>query len=247
MISLIICSIDPRKFAAVKAMYAAAFGDTPWELLGIHDARSAADGYNRGFDKSRGDIVIFSHDDVEIISPDFPQRLSGHLAKYDIVGVAGSSLAVSAVWYDAGPPYLLGQMIYPQASGALGVNIYGAASRVASAQAVDGVFIAARRSVFDRVKFDAVTFDGFQCWDQDFCRCACLAGLKIGVACDINLIHDSQRKSGEKSRLHVNRFNAKWPAWVEEMAPRRRPRFAWTLVIVPNRAECLSVMTPTYW
>jgi len=248
MISVIICSIDPRKFTAVKAMYAAAFGDTPWELIGIHDARSAADGYNRGFVKSRGDIVIFSHDDVEIINPDFPQRLTGHLANYDIVGVAGTSLAVSAAWIRAGPPHLLGQIVHVMADGNFQVEIFGAPSRVSRAQAVDGVFISARRAVLERVKFDAVTFDGFHVWDQDFCRSACMAGFTIAVTCDIHLIHFSPGgKFDEVWRTYAQRFYNKWRPWAEEMAHKHRSHFIWTWVVVPTKAECLRVMTPPYW
>jgi hypothetical protein len=36
------------------------------EIIGIHDARSLADGYNRGIAQSRGEHIILSHDDIEI-------------------------------------------------------------------------------------------------------------------------------------------------------------------------------------
>jgi len=42
LVSVVTCSIDAGKFARLKASCAAAFGDAPWELVGIHDARSLA-------------------------------------------------------------------------------------------------------------------------------------------------------------------------------------------------------------
>src|SRR5215469_13273021 len=94
MISVVTCSIDPAKFSTLKASYAAALGDEPWELIGVHDARSNAEAYNRTIPHVRGDIVVFCHDDIEILSKDFPKRLKGHLANFDIVGVAGTSRVV---------------------------------------------------------------------------------------------------------------------------------------------------------
>ena len=39
---------------------------------------------------------------------------------------------------------------------------------VRNVQALDGLFMAARRSVIERVSFDPVTFDGFHGYDLDF-------------------------------------------------------------------------------
>ena len=70
-ISVVICSIDPRKFEAVTASYRQRFADHTLEIVGVHDARSLAEGYNRAAAQSSGDILVFSHDDIELVSPDF--------------------------------------------------------------------------------------------------------------------------------------------------------------------------------
>ena len=70
---------------------ASAFAAEPWEMIQIHDAASLAEGYARGVARSRGEILLFSHDDVEILNPQhFVKRLRGHLANYDLIGVAGT-------------------------------------------------------------------------------------------------------------------------------------------------------------
>jgi hypothetical protein len=55
VISIIICSVDAAKFAAVEATYASHVGNQPYEIVGVHDARSLCEGYNRGMRRAKGD------------------------------------------------------------------------------------------------------------------------------------------------------------------------------------------------
>lgn len=48
MISVVVCSVDDAKFAAVSASYASGMGAEPYEVIRISDARSLSEGYNRG-------------------------------------------------------------------------------------------------------------------------------------------------------------------------------------------------------
>src|SRR4051794_4231360 len=112
MISIVICSIDGERFDAVCEQYRAALGKEPYEIIRVPDARSMCDGYNRGLQKSRGEIVIFSHDDIEIWGPDFAPRLKLHLQKFDVIGVAGTNRLVQPGWIAAGPPHIFGQVAH---------------------------------------------------------------------------------------------------------------------------------------
>src|SRR5580658_7626534 len=112
MMSLIICSKDAGKLSAVEAMYRIALGSYPWELIAISDAASLAEGYNRGVARSRGETFIFSHDDVEVLSPDFPARLMQHLSTFDLIGVAGTRQVINAAWASVGPPEIFGQVVH---------------------------------------------------------------------------------------------------------------------------------------
>ncbi len=62
-ITIIICSIDADKYARVTRNLSERLAGQAYEIIGIHDARSLAEGYNRGVRRSRGDLLIFSHDD----------------------------------------------------------------------------------------------------------------------------------------------------------------------------------------
>src|SRR5262249_6617665 len=82
MISVIVCSIDPAKFAAVSESYAHAFEGEAYEIVAIHDARSLCEGYNRALRLAKGDFCVFSHDDIDILATDLGARLRRHLANY---------------------------------------------------------------------------------------------------------------------------------------------------------------------
>jgi tetratricopeptide (TPR) repeat protein len=108
MISVIICSIDDAKFERVSRNYATLLAGTPYEIIRIPDARSLCEGYNRGVRQSRGDLLVFSHDDIEILTTDFAARLRSHLANYDMIGVVGASLVSGSTWISAGWPHCHG-------------------------------------------------------------------------------------------------------------------------------------------
>jgi len=245
MFSVIVCSIDSKRFADVKAMYEGIFRGVEWELVGIRDARSLAEGYNRGIAASKGDKLIFSHDDIDIFSPDVPQRLERHLSNFDVVGVAGTTLLQYPRWDLSGPPHIFGQLAGPRPEGGINVNIFGVPYPVIrDIQALDGVFMAARRSIFPQISFDAVTFDGFHLYDLDFSYSAFRAGLRLAVVNDICIYHASGGKFDDTWSHYAERFYKKWLAG----APRvpQRP-YRWSSATVANRLEALEVMTPPYW
>jgi GT2 family glycosyltransferase len=245
MISLIICNIDPARFTAVQAMYTAALGDEPWEMIAIHDARSLAEGYNRGVARAKGDILVFSHDDVEVISPDFPKRLRGHLEHFDLIGVAGTSRLGNGKWVHAGPPHIFGQVCHLHPGGNIGIDIYGAPRRVVgNIQALDGLFFAARRAVTDKVRFDETTFDHFHLYDLDFTFHAHVEGFRLAVANDINLIHHSHGKYDAVWATYARRFDQKWQTSLAKFpyCPAQ-----WAGVMVKSREQAKEVMNPPYW
>jgi hypothetical protein len=243
--SIIICGADAAKFAAAEAMYSAAMEGAEWEMIGVHDARSLAEGYNRGFARSSGKIVIFSHDDVEVLSTDLPGRVRRHLQRFDLVGLAGTSRLVNAVWVTAGPPHIFGQNAKPMGNGRIMVDVYCAPRpAVGGIAALDGLFMAARREVLDRVRFDEATFDGFHCYDVDFSFQAYRAGMKLGVACDINLLHHSAGNFDDVWKMYSERFERKW---AKELAVHTPLTFQWAAAVAMNKADAAEVMRPGCW
>ncbi len=218
-ISSIICSVMPEKFAAVCASYQARLAGLDFEIIGIHDAKSLCEGYNRGVKKARGDILVFSHDDIEIVSPDFAARLLRHLQTFDLLGVAGTTRLVDAGWPAAGWPHVHGHIARrdnPENYSCYVVGIHG--ETVAQARAVDGVFFAIRRRVLDKVSFDEASFDGWHMYDVDFSFAAYLAGFSLAVCNDIVLLHASGGDFGAAWQLAAERFRRKYAGRLDAQA-----------------------------
>jgi hypothetical protein len=150
------------------------------------------------------------------------------------------------------PPYIFGQVGYPQPDGTICIDIYGAPRRVIDGiQALDGLFIAAHRSVVSSISFDAATYDGFHLYDIDFSYRAYQAGLRLAVANDICLLHHPRGRDNIEQSL----YKAAWKRDKESFEQRfggpyssmELRRFTPAQVLVKTREEAMEVMTPPYW
>ena len=176
--SLVVCSVDRARLDECVARYRAAFADEAFDLIVIDDARSLAEGYNRGIARARGANIVFSHDDAFPISSAFADRLAAHLEQVDVVGIAGATAALSGFWGYAGQPHTHGHVVASAPEGShVDLLVWGAASRrVDGIRLLDGCMIAARRDVAVAIGFDAQRFDGFHLYDADFSLRASAAG-----------------------------------------------------------------------
>ncbi|HEX4053712.1 MAG TPA: glycosyltransferase [Tepidisphaeraceae bacterium] len=241
MISIIICSPNDARFAAVSKNLAALLKDESHEIIRIGDARSMCEGYTRGIAQSHGDRLIFCHDDIEILNTDFAARLREHLDQFDLVGVAGTSRLIRGEWVAAGPPYIFGQVAQIHPRQGFVVRIFGIPGRSAGGiQAMDGLLFAARRSVVEKIRFDAQTFDGFHHYDLDFSFAAHLAGFRLGIANDIHILHGSWGTQDESWRQSARRFHEKYADKLFRMTPRP---FTFASIHVRTKHEVLEVMT----
>ncbi len=248
MTSIIICSIDDRKFRQTAEMYSRFWPADQLQIFHVPNARSMAEGYNRGIQAAGGETLIFSHDDVEILTPDLADRLSAHLNRFDMVGVAGTSLLAHPRWVQAGPPFIHGQVAHPippESGGGYMVDIYAASRRAfANIQALDGLFLAVRREVARALLFDEATFDGFHLYDLDFSFRAYLAGYRLAVACDVQLLHNSVGQYDQAWEAQALRFIEKHGS---RLAPRPVKEFNWGWAKVDQKEAIHEVMTPLFW
>ena len=210
-VSIVVCSIDAGKFERVSANYRTLFAGREVEIVGIHNARSLAEGYNRGIAQSRGARLILSHDDIEILSPDFAARVDRHLHSFDLIGIAGTTRLVAGKWAAAGDPYVFTLVTSPdpEHGGYATMMLGGAPLVVPAIKAIDGVFMALRREVAAAIPFDAEVFDGFHLYDLDFSFRAERAGFRLAVCRDIVLIHASTGTYDAAWEEYRRRFEAK--------------------------------------
>lgn len=245
-VSFIICSIDDAKFQAVSSNIDQRMAGGNYEIIGVHDAKSLCEGYNRAIPHARGEIVVFCHDDIEILSADFSRRLDGHMRNFDVAGIAGASRIIGGLWSYAGPPYIFGQVAHPELNGnGFLVQIFAMPRRsIGNIAGLDGVFIAARRDVLAKIRFDEKTFDGWHGYDIDFSFAAHLVGFRLGVMADVQVLHQSIGNIEGPWQEYVLRFNRKY---LEQLHPMPRRSFIVEEVHVANKADLLEVMTPAYW
>ena len=146
-VSVIVCSLDDAKAAQVAALYARLLAGVRHEIISIRDAVSLAGAYNRGLDFATGDVIVLSHDDIEILATDFSTRLLAHLRSYDVVGVVGSVRMTGPTPLWAGHPYLRGWITHHAPDTAeWRVDLLDPQSVAGDVTVLDGVFLAARRS-----------------------------------------------------------------------------------------------------
>ena len=218
--SVIVCSIDPWNFAQVGTHFERLLAEVPHEIIGIHDARSLAEGYNRGLQRARGDIVVFSHDDVVFLDSRFAQKIGERMQSWDVLGFAGASLLVYPIWF-AAQSHLHGAVCHwaRRRADRLFLMIYGAQDWPVTGgiEVLDGLCMIARHEVATAIGFDSDNFDGWHLYDCDFSFATYLAGYKIGVCCDIPYIHASTSVQGTQSTFitdiyqkYVERFSRKY-------------------------------------
>lgn len=245
MFSAIICSIDDQKFAQVTDSLGKAFGGDSLEIIRVQDAKGLAEGYNRALPHATGEMIIFCHDDIEILSADFKEKLLGHMEKADMVGVAGARRVVSGKWANACPPYIFGQVAsFDPQTNLFGVWLWGIPARhISNIKIVDGLFMCVRREVAQAIPFDAETFDGFHGYDVDFSFRAYEAGYRLAVGCDLLLLHwstgnwDAGWKRYEEafSRKHGGKF---------DVLPERGMRTG--IISCRTRDQLVELMTPAW-
>jgi GT2 family glycosyltransferase len=225
-ISVVVCSVDETKRRRIREHYEQRLAGRRFEIVQIPDARSLSEAYNRGFARSSGEVVVFSHDDIEILSDDFAARLLAHLEASDLLGVAGTTRLAGPRWTRAGWPRLRGCVAHRSSAPGtrpLYIECFGPPRAAGGVQALDGLFLAARRDVCRAVPFDEAAFDGFHLYDLDFSYRACLEGCRLAVAWDLLLLHESSGQFDAAWRGYADRFMAKHRARLgAERAPRNQ-------------------------
>ncbi len=179
----------------------------------IRNARSLAEAYNWALRRNVADVVVLSHDDVDILAPDFAARLFERLRTFDVVGVAGSTRMDGPAMGWSGHPHLRGWITHRAPDDRdWQVDVLDPRPVAGDIALLDGVLLAGRREAFRAVSFDAVTFDGFHLADLDWSYRAAQAGFTLGVAGDLLLVHASRGNYDATWQRYADRFCRKHDA-----------------------------------
>jgi Glycosyltransferase like family len=183
------------------------------------NSRPLGDVYNQTIDARQEDsYLLFVHDDVWLDDFNLYERISEALGRFDVVGVAGNTRVAEThcswafvddrfTWDVASN--LSGRVAHGKTPFGL-VSHFGETPKQCAL--LDGVLLAARRSVLNRhsVRFDPQF--AFHFYDLDFCRSALQAGLTLGTW-PIGLTHQSGGNFGaENWRQKLMQYRKKWAA-----------------------------------
>jgi glycosyltransferase involved in cell wall biosynthesis len=188
--------------------------------------------YNEGVRQAGGHVLVFIHDDVYVLEKGWGRRLEERFAGdsgIGLVGVAGTQLLLrhNSRWGVIGPPYIAsvvfheyGLMRFPRVDDLrrryvrrLGRFPYEPYEM--EAVAVDGLFLAMPRRLFESVSWDEEVFDGYHLYDADICM-QVRRTHRIIVMADLLVKH--KRAHGNRPHrnvttvlpLYQERFTAKY-------------------------------------
>ena len=218
MISVIICSPDINRARTVSQHVSASIG-VPHEVLIVSDA--AAQGgmcaaYNEAASHAQYDICCFMHDDVELHTPLWGQRVRDHFASdpaLGLIGLAGSRYksAVLSGWATGLSAYDCCNILQSTPSG-VPARVWmhpGAATNLrVPVKTLDGVWMCARKNVWEQIRFSEV-IPGFHFYDLDF-SLRVSRKFTTGVVYDIDLLHYSQGNFGSAWVKNAIQFHEEW-------------------------------------
>ena len=99
-VSVVICSIDDAKHDRAVALYRKLLARVPHGIISIRNARSLAEAYNWAVRNSVADVIVLSHDDVDVLADDFAARLLDHLRSFDALGVVAARAPRGRPWLE---------------------------------------------------------------------------------------------------------------------------------------------------
>jgi GT2 family glycosyltransferase len=219
-ISIVICSRNPDEALSAKRNL---LGTAKWpqslEII-IMDNREKNLGlctvYNQGRAKANANIIVFMHEDVWMLERNWDTVLLKkfrEMPEMQILGVAGSSLLVSEpwpLWYAAGIPCTFGKVVHLiEKSDEFFLALYNDRDGDQEVVAVDGLWFAARKSIFEKCSFDEHAFPAFHFYDLDICMQALEFGKNYATT-DIRVLHKSEGSFAEEWKKYSNAFIEKW-------------------------------------
>lgn len=171
--------------------------------------------YNEGVSKSSGEVIVFVHEDVFVLTENWGKILQDKFSEnpaLGLVGVAGTTALSKRAgsWASTGKQFIKGHVVHElkNKDGQI-LSLYSEHKMDSEVVAVDGLFFAVRRSLFDTISFDAKTFDHFHFYDLDICM-QVIKTHKIIVTYDILVKHLSAGNYDHIWRKYSEKFRRKY-------------------------------------
>lgn len=234
MVSVIICTRDKDISNDQRRNIEESAGDEI-EIVAIDNSKggeSIFSAYNKGVSRAKGDILCFMHDDVLFRTEGCGKIARRHFEgdeKLGLMGFAGAHFLPSTPMYWHDSPFISEYDLTTRGgeteecffteffSKPDGRSEDGAGTErkiLTEVAAVDGLCFFVRRELFNTVRFDDETFDGFHLYDMDICMQVRKAGYKVTVCNDILVEHfynaSPSKKGYDLFEKNLQLFYNKW-------------------------------------
>ncbi len=214
MISVIVCSNSDQNWDKHRRHVELTIG-FPHEYIRIDNTggrHSLCSAYNEGVSRAHGQLCVFMHEDVFFLTPAWGPVLWRKFVnpRVGMVGVAGSKLLLpgNPRWFAAGAPFIQGQVLHQDKDNIV-YSVYSRPVTDSEVAAIDGLFMAIRKKLFESISFDEQTFDGFHLYDSDICM-QVRRTHKIISTCDILVKHYSKGAFNEVWKRYAEKFLRKY-------------------------------------
>jgi glycosyltransferase involved in cell wall biosynthesis len=222
MISIIICSANAEELQQVSQNIDQTIG-VPYEMISIDNSdrkRGICEVYNEGKKKAGFDILCFMHEDIEIKTEGWGEKLLSIFdanADIGVVGVAGGgykALAPSG-WYclEYNSPDKSFQNVIQGFKLKTKTEVHAYHNpyqqSLSEVVCVDGMWFCARKSILKDKPFDEDLLKGFHGYDVDFCL-SLFGKHKIVVTYDILMKHSSEGNFNKEWLNELLKLHRKW-------------------------------------
>ena len=261
MISIVVCSRDASLAKDLERSIVETIG-IEFELILIDNSLNKYNifqAYNEGVERSSGDILCFSHEDVRFHTQDWGHKVVSHFQDADLgmIGVIGGTALpkVPAPWWNSQLINIHLYNIIQQHGNRKPVEtpfkkiINEGLTRdyknpnperiIQEAVAIDGMWFCIRKDLFKFIKFDEQTYPGFHCYDIDT---SLQVGQykKVAVVYDILIEHFSLGTLSEGWFKASIAFNKKWQSTLPKIVNTYNEKLY-------NHYEILNLITFAYW
>jgi len=138
--------------------------------------KSAAEALNNEAENAHGDILVFIHQDMWIHDRDWIENVEKYVNTISDLGIAGvHGMDAEGETWEERVKYSI------KISNTDDFNSVPATIVPEKVQTLDECVLIVLRRVFDIQKFDAQTFDGWDCYGSDYCLAVAEIGLKAYV------------------------------------------------------------------
>lgn len=201
MISIIICS----RYSDISDEIKQNINDTiglEYELVVIDNSSqkySIFSAYNKGVLLAKGDVLCFMHEDIIFHTKQWGNMILSYFEKYSnvgMVGVAGTHFLphMPAAWWDTEmrSGHLLQGSVIDGEYKIICEELWDDYRREpTSVVSVDGLWMCFRKTVFNGIRWDDKTFNGFHGYDTDISLQVINLGFEVHILWDVTIEHKS--------------------------------------------------------